>query len=540
MSTSPDKQQIKTPSSVVAKTSAHVFFQPKLTVNEPGDVHEQEADAMADKVMRMTDTSLNQHTFFKPANVPVQRKCQACGEEDKFVHRKENGADEVSNNSNLDNYVSSLGSSGQSLPQTDRKFFEPRFGHDFSNVKIHTDTVAAKSADSINALAYTSGNNIVFNSGRYSPGSDSGMKLMAHELTHVVQQSGGPESHINKSANGMVQRAGWSDAKKMNKSAQNIDKDGNVSATTASTILRIPIEGLKAGNQDDSMTKKKTIKDEVTGNPKEITVAAATSEKAAGKAIALVPDSLDATKPVEILLHLHGFNEGYRQVGNSVRDIGLDKIEQQMIASGHTQMIGILPQETTKSGLGTGGFNSDTYINEVLAKVQAEKGWTAAPSIGRVILSAHSGGGGRVEELLNGAAGNQLPGKMQELTLFEAINGPNELAAVKKWLTDQIQKDITALKAGNAAANTAYLSQSMRFRGYYTPQGSYVKRYQDVDAHLKTEFQKVDAAGLDPKDAAQVKANYQVLVTGATGADHDGIIGNGNKLQDSLTALPPM
>ena len=208
---------------------------------------------------------------------------------------------------------------------------------------------------------------------------------MAHELTHVVQQGG---------AQSKIQRAGWSDASKMNKSAQNIDKDGKVTTSTASTILRIPIEGLKAGNQDNSMTKQVTKTDPVTKVQTVVTVPVSTTEKAAGKAIALVPDSLDPTKPVEILLHLHGFNEGYRQVGNSVRDIGLDKIEQQMISSGHTQMIGILPQETTKSGLG-GGFNSDAYITEVLGKIQAEKKWAKAPGIARVILFlAHSGGGG--------------------------------------------------------------------------------------------------------------------------------------------------
>ena len=78
---------------------------------------------------------------------------------------------------------------GVPLPHETRDFFEPRFGYDFSNVKIHTDAVAAKSARSINALAYTSGNNIVFNQNQYSPETDSGKKLLAHELTHVVQQT---------------------------------------------------------------------------------------------------------------------------------------------------------------------------------------------------------------------------------------------------------------------------------------------------------------------------------------------------------------
>ena len=104
------------------------------------------------------------------------------------MHRKESNIAETTGSNELDNYVSSLNSLGQPLSESSRQFFEPRFGQDFSNVKIHTDSVAAKSAQSINALAYTTGNNIVFNHGQYSPNSESGQKLMAHELTHVVQQ----------------------------------------------------------------------------------------------------------------------------------------------------------------------------------------------------------------------------------------------------------------------------------------------------------------------------------------------------------------
>jgi hypothetical protein len=168
--------------------TGRLFFQPKLTVNTPGDIYEKEADSMADKVMRMAGPSINQDAFFKPVFNKVQRKCQACEEEGKFVHRKESGAGEAGGGDHLDTYVGSLGSPGQPMPESSKKFFEPKFGRDFSNVKLHTDSVAAKSARSINALAYTSGNNIVFNSGQFAPGTRNGDKLMAHELTHVVQQ----------------------------------------------------------------------------------------------------------------------------------------------------------------------------------------------------------------------------------------------------------------------------------------------------------------------------------------------------------------
>ncbi|WP_183564883.1 eCIS core domain-containing protein [Mucilaginibacter sp. SP1R1] len=166
--------------------------QAKLEVNEPGDRYEQEADSMADRVMRMTMPLANDQAFFKPAQTGLQRKCQHCEEEEK-LQRKENTDTETHGTKELDNYVGSLGASGQALPESSRQFFEPRFGQNFSNVRIHTDSVAAKSAQSINALAYTTGSNIVFNSGQYSPDSESGKRLIAHELTHVVQQGGSSE-----------------------------------------------------------------------------------------------------------------------------------------------------------------------------------------------------------------------------------------------------------------------------------------------------------------------------------------------------------
>jgi len=171
---------------------APVFFKPaiqaKLSVNQPGDVHEQEADSMAERVMRMPSGNF-QSSFFTSSTPPVQRKCADCEEEEKKLQRKEKNDADVSNSNDLDNYVNYIRTKGDSLSPQLRNFFEPRFGHDFSKVKVHTDTVAAKSAQSINALAYTTGNNIVFNSNQFSPRSESGKKLLAHELTHVVQQS---------------------------------------------------------------------------------------------------------------------------------------------------------------------------------------------------------------------------------------------------------------------------------------------------------------------------------------------------------------
>lgn len=81
-----------------------------------------------------------------------------------------------------------LRSRGQPLDAATRAQFEPRFGHSFANVRVHSDAMAAQSARAVNAAAYTVGREIVFNSGQYAPRDVSGQKLLAHELAHVIQQ----------------------------------------------------------------------------------------------------------------------------------------------------------------------------------------------------------------------------------------------------------------------------------------------------------------------------------------------------------------
>lgn len=83
-----------------------------------------------------------------------------------------------------------LQSTGQPLDETTRAFMEPRFGHDFTSVRVHNDARAAESARAVNALAWTVGNHIAFDDGRYSPGTSEGKRMLAHELTHVLQQKG--------------------------------------------------------------------------------------------------------------------------------------------------------------------------------------------------------------------------------------------------------------------------------------------------------------------------------------------------------------
>lgn len=184
----------KVPTALVSQHINRPFFpfslQPKLTINHPDDVYEREADAMADRVMRMPDHEDMAQPFFRPRISSLQRKCAHCEEEEKNLQRKELNNEITTASDGMESYVNQLNNRGQSLSKQAISFFEPRFGHDFSQVKVHTDLVAAKSAQSINALAYTSGSHIVFNQGQYSPETDSGKRLLGHELTHVVQQTG--------------------------------------------------------------------------------------------------------------------------------------------------------------------------------------------------------------------------------------------------------------------------------------------------------------------------------------------------------------
>ena len=103
-----------------------------------------------------------------------------------------------------------LSTPGQPLDPSARAYFEPRFGHDFAQVRVHRDAVAARSAEAIGAKAYTAGAHIVFGDGRYDTACASGQRLLAHELTHVVQQGNAPalEGTVPRIArSGVVQAA---------------------------------------------------------------------------------------------------------------------------------------------------------------------------------------------------------------------------------------------------------------------------------------------------------------------------------------------
>jgi hypothetical protein len=141
----------------------------------------------------------------------LSRKCHSCEKEDKKVSRSEKGGGEVKTTS-ASTYVDKLQGGGAPLAESTRKFFESRFKADLGKVRIHTDKEAAEAASGINAQAFTYKNHIVFDKGQFNPETEEGKRLLAHELTHVVQQSPGiAKKEIEHSEEEKLQRAAHSD-----------------------------------------------------------------------------------------------------------------------------------------------------------------------------------------------------------------------------------------------------------------------------------------------------------------------------------------
>lgn len=167
-------------------------IQAKLVVGQPGNIYEHEADRVAEAVMRMPiEPEVEEMLHVTPygeAIIPLVQRSIGPQEED-ILHEDEAGV------------IQSFNGTGHPRSASDIAFFEPRLGRDLSQVRIHTDKQAAQA---VNARAFTVGNDIVFGVGQYAPGTTAGRQMLAHELTHVVQQSDG--GHGLNSAPTSIQR----------------------------------------------------------------------------------------------------------------------------------------------------------------------------------------------------------------------------------------------------------------------------------------------------------------------------------------------
>jgi hypothetical protein len=156
--------------------------QAKLTVSSPDDEYEKEADRVAAEVTRNTASS-TQRQEAEPLEGDEVSKISLSPEHDGVIP-------EVTED--IEKEINSARGGGQPLADSVRSSLEPQFGHDFSQVHIHTDAEADKLSQQLSAQAFTTGKDIFFREGTYQPGSDSGKGLIAHELTHVVQQQAVP------------------------------------------------------------------------------------------------------------------------------------------------------------------------------------------------------------------------------------------------------------------------------------------------------------------------------------------------------------
>lgn len=195
-----------TTTAPAVKSTPAPFFAPapivqkKMDIGAADDAYESEADAMADKVMQMQ----GEHTHsFKNGGPLVQRKCAKCEEEEKlrmkpiggeishFIQKSAltNGKS-LSAPNHIESQIHNSKGGGSAMDGSTKSFMESRFGIDFSSVRIHTDSRASQMSQELNAKAFTVGNDIYFNQGYYNPNTSGGKHLLAHELTHTVQQGG--------------------------------------------------------------------------------------------------------------------------------------------------------------------------------------------------------------------------------------------------------------------------------------------------------------------------------------------------------------
>lgn len=159
-----------------------------LKVSHPNDAAEIEADRIAERVMRMPAGEARTITASNEASNQIHRTCNSCeDEEETTVQRKTIPNTDGVTSKSPSHVRDAISSGAQPLDLEARNFFEPRFGYDLSNIRIHADSTAGRSAQRIDAKAYTLGNDIVFAAGEYNPETQSGKELIAHELAHTIQ-----------------------------------------------------------------------------------------------------------------------------------------------------------------------------------------------------------------------------------------------------------------------------------------------------------------------------------------------------------------
>ncbi|MCT7948239.1 DUF4157 domain-containing protein [Ancylothrix sp. C2] len=166
-------------------------IQPKLTIGEPNDKYEQEADTVAKQVMKKISTSASpDEGSGGGGDGSVQRQMFSKPLISRLTVQRREAIEGGEASSHLESRINQAKTGGRHLETPLRRKMEGAFGTDFSKVNIYNDSTADRLNRSLSARAFTTGNNIFFKRGEYNPNSSSGQELLAHELTHVVQQGG--------------------------------------------------------------------------------------------------------------------------------------------------------------------------------------------------------------------------------------------------------------------------------------------------------------------------------------------------------------
>lgn len=153
------------------------MVQAKLKISQPNDKYEQEAERIADKVMKMSEPQVQQLNRERKRN-------------EEIICIKENSDQSLSVSPDLESHIAAIKGCGEPLLESTRKLFEPCFGYNFSQVRVYTNKQVAELSEALNARAFTVGRDILFGKGQYAPHSAEGKHLLAHELAHIVHQSG--------------------------------------------------------------------------------------------------------------------------------------------------------------------------------------------------------------------------------------------------------------------------------------------------------------------------------------------------------------
>ncbi|MBN3895955.1 MAG: DUF4157 domain-containing protein [Nostoc sp. NOS(2021)] len=178
--------------------------QAKLSISQPGDIYEQEADSVAQQVMQRMAQPVNRQSIQREALPEEEEELQMKSLDNSTLQRQQAPEDEeelqmkpmvqrqagMAAAPDLEATINQARGGGQAIADNIRQPMEQAFGADFSGVKVHTDGQSDQLNQSIQARAFTTGQDVFFRQGEYNPGSRGGQKLLAHELTHVVQQNG--------------------------------------------------------------------------------------------------------------------------------------------------------------------------------------------------------------------------------------------------------------------------------------------------------------------------------------------------------------